>query len=143
GITIAILGLTSAKNPPPDRFTVSDPLEAARQYVPQLRQQADVVIVLSNLGTGAEEDLLAAAAGADLIVNGGYSGPSSRVAGASTPGIVRAGGLGEYLGDTQLRLDDQDRALAYAHESLLLGPAYADDPEMSELKYEYMQEYSQ
>ena len=142
GLKIAVLGLTAAPDDP-GAFTVSDPLEAARRYIPELRSQADVLVVLSNLGQKAEADLLVAATGADVIVNGGSGSPTRQVVSTSLPALVRAGGLGEYLGATQVRLDDEDRVVGYGHASLLLSQQYLDDPEMARLKLKYAEQYGQ
>lgn len=141
GLKVAILGLTSDKNVTAEGYTITDPMAAARKYVPQLRQEADVVIVLSNLGTDDEAALMEAAKGADLFVNGGYAGPSAKTGGALTPAVVRAGGLGEYLGITQVRLGDDNRAVAYGHQSLLLTSVYPDDPDTMALKMQYARDY--
>lgn len=44
--------------------------EAARKYLPELRQQADVVVVVSHLGTTGDEVLAREVQGIDLIVGG-------------------------------------------------------------------------
>jgi len=72
-----------------------------------------------------------------------HAGPSGRVRGAYVPAIVRAGGLGEYLGKTELRLDASNTAIAYAHQSLALGAEYTDDAEMVRLKSDYQDQYGQ
>ncbi|MCS7301001.1 MAG: bifunctional metallophosphatase/5'-nucleotidase [Fimbriimonadales bacterium] len=53
-----------------ERVQVTDPFEAARQLVPQLRQQADVVILISHLGIGDDERLAREVPGIDVIVGG-------------------------------------------------------------------------
>ncbi|MCS6919150.1 MAG: bifunctional metallophosphatase/5'-nucleotidase, partial [Fimbriimonadales bacterium] len=53
-----------------ERVEVTNPFEVARELVPQLRQQADVVILISHLGIGDDERLAREVAGIDVIVGG-------------------------------------------------------------------------
>lgn len=52
------------------RVSVPDPFEVARQLVPQLRQQADLVILISHLGYRDDERLAREVPGIDVIVGG-------------------------------------------------------------------------
>ncbi|MCS7273642.1 MAG: bifunctional metallophosphatase/5'-nucleotidase [Fimbriimonadales bacterium] len=52
------------------RVVVPDPFEVARQLVPQLRQQADLVILISHLGYRDDERLAREVPGIDVIVGG-------------------------------------------------------------------------
>ena len=141
GIKIAIIGLTSPDMQAVESLQVLDPLEVARQYVEQLRSQADVVVVLSNLGPDAEQTLADSVPGIDVVVGGGSGSPSRMVSSAVGVALVRAGGLGEYLGVTEIGLDSGNKPLAYSHVSLLLGPSYPDDQEMVQLKRRYQEQY--
>jgi 5'-nucleotidase/UDP-sugar diphosphatase len=53
-----------------ERVQVLNPFEVARELVPQLRQQADVVILISHLGHGDDERLAREVPGIDVIVGG-------------------------------------------------------------------------
>ncbi len=53
-----------------ERVEVTNPFEVARTLVPQLRQQADVVILISHLGIGDDERLAREVPGIDVIVGG-------------------------------------------------------------------------
>ncbi len=53
-----------------ERVQVLNPFEVARELVPQLRQQADVVILISHLGIGDDERLAREVPGIDVIVGG-------------------------------------------------------------------------
>ncbi|MCS6922806.1 MAG: bifunctional metallophosphatase/5'-nucleotidase, partial [Fimbriimonadales bacterium] len=53
-----------------ERVLVTNPLETARQLVPQLRQQADLVILISHLGIADDERLAREVPGIDVIVGG-------------------------------------------------------------------------
>ncbi|MGQ9554550.1 MAG: hypothetical protein ACUVWR_10590 [Anaerolineae bacterium] len=141
GIKIAIIGLTSPDVQASKSVQVLDPLETARQYVGQLRSQVDVVVVLSNLGPSAEQALADSVPGIDVVVGGGSGSPSRAVSAAEGVALVRAGGLGEYLGVTEIGLDSENKPFAYSHQSLLLAPNYPDDQEMVQLKQRYQEQY--
>ena len=49
-------------------YNVESPGQVARKLVPELRKQADAVIVLSHLGVSDDEDLAAAVPGIDVIL---------------------------------------------------------------------------
>lgn len=53
-----------------ERVEVLDPFEVARSLVPELRQQADVVILISHLGFGDDQRLAREVPGIDVIVGG-------------------------------------------------------------------------
>lgn len=53
-----------------ERVEVRNPFEVARELVPQLRQQADVVILISHLGVRDDERLAREVPGIDVIVGG-------------------------------------------------------------------------
>ena len=53
-----------------ERVEVLNPFEVARTLVPQLRQQADVVILISHLGFSDDERLAREVPGIDVIVGG-------------------------------------------------------------------------
>jgi len=75
-VKVAVLALgyhnthqtTALKNIRGLRFT--NGIEAARQYVPQLRRESDVIVVLSHQGTAVDKVLAKEVDGIDLIVGG-------------------------------------------------------------------------
>lgn len=74
GLKMALFGLviTDTQNYRGAREGVEilDPFQVARELVPQLRQQADVVILISHLGIGDDERLVREVPGIDVIVGG-------------------------------------------------------------------------
>ncbi|MGD8793013.1 MAG: hypothetical protein PVF47_10705 [Anaerolineae bacterium] len=65
---LGILGLTRAMKEPPPGIQVLDPQAALERYVPQLAGQAEVIIVLTNLGYRKAVTLVRAVPGIDLLV---------------------------------------------------------------------------
>ncbi len=73
---MALLGLTTPElttaTHPRNAVGVSveEPVSVARRLVPTLREQAELVVVLSHLGLADDRRLAAAVPGIDLIVGG-------------------------------------------------------------------------
>lgn len=142
GATIAVLGLTGPPRAAMEEpVEVGDPVAAALQHFPALADQAHLVIVLSNLGPAAERELAQQVPRIDLVVGGGAGAPQSEVAWQGAVALVRAGGLGEYLGITEVVLGERGSPPAVSSKSLTLGPEIMDDGEITALKTRYLQEY--
>lgn len=147
GLRVGILGLTNANSTQikvfdmttgaawpeiAEQVIVTDPVEAATKYVPEIAAQADLVIVLSHLGIDLDQSLVAWVPGIAVVV-GGYSrtilSPPLAQRGAL---IVQAGYDGEYLGKLALEVDGSGGIVKHAGEIIALGPTFADDPEMAQ-----------
>lgn len=72
GLRVAILGVTIPNNYTATKgaLTMADPIACAADWVPKLRKQADVVMVLSHLGYDEDLKLAAQVPGIDIIVGG-------------------------------------------------------------------------
>ncbi|NLH98594.1 MAG: bifunctional metallophosphatase/5'-nucleotidase [Chthonomonadales bacterium] len=73
-VRTAVFGLltTDARTYPAARegLTIESPIEAARELVPKLRRQADLVIALTHLGVEVDRELAVAVDGIDAIIGG-------------------------------------------------------------------------
>ncbi|HET9222196.1 MAG TPA: metallophosphoesterase, partial [Roseiflexaceae bacterium] len=113
GTRLAILGLTT---PPAYQATrvyasshpfrqhqgadnaIADPLLTAQQWVPELRRQADLVIVLSHLGLWRDITLASEVPGIDLIIGGHSHHRLPQLIRIGDTWIGQAGIGGAYLG---------------------------------------------
>ncbi|NLT42004.1 MAG: hypothetical protein GXX93_04985 [Anaerolineae bacterium] len=136
GRRIAVIGLTGAPRDAVAGVEVRDPVAAIKGALSQIGADADLVVVLSNLGPTAEAELAQQVAGIDLIVGGGSGIPQREVSWQGRTAVVRAGGLGEYLGVTEVV------ATGVTFQSVALGADFVDDPEMAALRRRYEEEYS-
>lgn len=148
GLTVAVFGLTTETtaivgNPEHIRgLTFRSAVDEARELVPQLRRQADVVVALAHLGYAESElpgipqtgsEILARAVpGIDLIVDGhSHTRLDAPVIENGTV-IVQAGEYGRYVGQVDLRLEGGRVRLTGG--SLLPvnlgGEAVPEDPDM-------------
>lgn len=115
-VKVAVFGLCFLRVQHPSAWAlqVDDPIETARELVPELRKQADVVVALSHLGVDVDQQLAAKVDGIDLIVGGHTHTRLPRGIAAKSPGgqavlIVQAGDLLNYVGSVDLRLEAADK----------------------------------
>lgn len=108
------------------RFT--NGIDAARRYVPLLRQRADLVVIVSHQGTVVDSLLAASVPGIDVIV-GGHShdviAPPRRVGNAW---IVQALSDASALGEVTVSVRDGRVAQVRGAVHALYADRYAPDP---------------
>jgi 5'-nucleotidase/UDP-sugar diphosphatase len=142
---VAIIGLTdpyaaellsSIRERP---VLVLDPVETARQYVDEVSDQANVILVLSHLGYDQDEVLARQIPEIDAII-GGKSGqvfdPPLRPDPLG-PVFAQVGSQGMRLGVLRLDFDDRGKLIQAEGHPITLGPDVPDDPEMDELLESY------
>ena len=69
-IRVAILGLVGTDVGWPKSLYATDPIEAAKKYVPSLRKKADLVIALTHEGLEEDKKLAREVPGIDIIIGG-------------------------------------------------------------------------
>jgi 2',3'-cyclic-nucleotide 2'-phosphodiesterase (5'-nucleotidase family) len=146
GKRIAILGLTTGSLVNIVRISanrgvaVSDPVAAARWYVPRLREQADYVIALSHLGADADLELARRVPGIDLIV-GGHShtrldqplfAGTGTIPGLAGVPIVQTGAWGDHVGRSVLYLA-AGRPAGFRYDLMRVRPDEGEDPAIAAL----------
>jgi len=147
GHQVAIAGLTG---PPADElhgFRVRDPLETARDLVPQLQSVADIIILLTHVGPAVEEQMRQSIAGIDLIVGGASQGRTSTAVWDETTGVLilpsesaSRGHTGRLLGMAALNFDSAGRLTSHSSGMVSLTPDFADDPDQVALVQRYQQQ---
>jgi 5'-nucleotidase / UDP-sugar diphosphatase len=73
GVRIGFLGLTaprSATYPQTRGWTISDPIAAAKEWIPVARQHCDILIAMTHIGVDMDKQLAAETTGLDAIVGG-------------------------------------------------------------------------
>ena len=145
GHTIAIVGVTSEAAAQRSEaleadLTVEDPIAAVSQIVGNARKQADIVILLANLGKSQAEALALAVPGIDAIIGVYQDGQRDPIAipGAEGQVVLHASGTqGEYLDMLTLHIDAQGQVTDFEGSSLALTDRYADDPQIVEIFRRY------
>ncbi|MBI4640788.1 MAG: bifunctional metallophosphatase/5'-nucleotidase [Candidatus Tectomicrobia bacterium] len=142
GVKIAILGLTNPLTPTymiPENtkgIKFENPIETTKQHLPLLREQANIVIILSHMGLDTDRELAQHVHGIDLII-GGHSHTSLQepewVEGVP---IVQAGSRAEYLGRIDLVVDGK-KIQSIKGRLIRLTPEIQDDPEIVRVISDY------
>jgi len=159
GVRIAFFGLiTSMVNDPPYKAARElglhqvDGIETAKKLVPELRQNADIVICLSHLGVYQDQKLAKAVPGIDIIL-GGHShtrlphptmvpvGTPTATSLAAVP-IVQAFLWGSEMGKTDVIFYRDPTTGAYSlmsckGELISVDSSLPDDPAISQLIQSY------
>lgn len=121
----------AALGPSADSLETSDPAEAARQAIAELRKQgADVIVLLSSLGKVETEDLVLAAPGIDVAIAGRNVPLLQRSRELDNTTVVFGGEQGQYVGLTELGFDAKGRIVSRSSGAWMLGPDVADQPAM-------------
>jgi len=137
GRKVGIIGLTwdglSADDPSiKGKFLLLKADLVLPQYVTEVSQQADIIVLLSNMGFEGDQRLSSTVPGIDLIV-GGRSRLSMNESWRNEKTgtlIVQAGFQGEWIGRRQLHLDSAGTVTEHQDELIYLTEDYKDDPEM-------------
>ncbi len=130
----AIIGLTNqeAANAAGGAIVVRNPLKALKDYMAQVSEEVDVIIVLSHLGTVVDMQIAGEVDGIDLIVGGQsrdvldpplWDEPSSTV-------IAQVGYQGRWIGVVRLDIVSQGKVAGHEGQVVVLDDEFADDPEM-------------
>jgi 2',3'-cyclic-nucleotide 2'-phosphodiesterase (5'-nucleotidase family) len=145
GRKVAVLGLTTGRLVNIVRISanrgvaVADPVKVARYFVPLLRRQADIVIVLTHIGVDEDRRLAREVPGIDLIV-GGHShtrldAPVYENRGSDFgwgPPIVQTGAWGDRLGRSVLRVS-KTRPVGFDYALLPVRPSDGEDAAVAAL----------
>ncbi len=101
------------------------------QYVTEVSQKADIVVVLSNMGLDEDQRLSSSVPGIDLILGGRSRNPMERSWRNETTGtiVAQAGAMGEWIGRRKLTIDAAGVVIGNQDELIYLTEDYADDQE--------------
>jgi len=148
GLRIGIIGLTE-----PDielqqispiilgQLSSQDPAEALKRYLPELRSQVDVVVVLSRLGLERDATLAKEIPGIDVIIGGNSRTLMDQPQQVGSTIIVQQGDNGEWIGRTVIDYNDQGQINSATTEGASLGPDIKDDPNLVALVARWAQLY--
>ena len=148
-VRVGFLGLTaprSAEYPQVAGWTISDPIAAAKRWVPIARRECDILIAVVHLGVGEFDRKLAASVpGIDAIVSADsheflrapllIKNPD----GIEVP-LVQAGEMGLYVGRLDLTFThEHDWRLTKSEGKLLLiDNSYPEDPAVKKMLDRYL-----
>ena len=136
GVKVGVLGLaypntplTTAQKNVESLAWDRDSAEVARRFIPQMRKQgAQLIILLTHLGLGADKKLAQAVPGIDVILGGHSHNRMQRATQVGPTLIVQAGAHLSDLGLLELRVHDGKIS---SYERRLIPLTGASDPEMA------------
>lgn len=145
---VGFLGLTAprAKEYPQTKgWTISDPIEAAKKWVPIARKECDVLIAITHIGTDIDKLLAAQVDGIDAIIGGDshtFLPQPLLVAnprGVQVP-IVQAGAYGLFVGrlDLTFELTEGWHLIKSAGELIPVDAKVKEDPIIKKLLDEWI-----
>ncbi len=110
GIKVAVMGLTVQILPPRSfwesvfKFKFLDPVSTALEYIPELREKSDLIIILSHLGTDMDMKIAGTVPGIDLIIGGHSHTPMEKPLETGRTLIVQAGYHAKSFGSLKVKL---------------------------------------
>ena len=145
GRRVGIVGITGdyRHDTLPD-IRVLDPVTVTQQVVPELREDVDIVILLSSAGHATDVSIAGLVPGIDLVVEGGpfiSFGRATFVEENRTLLIhadyASTGHAGRRVGKVILGFDEDDTLIGYDWQVIELGPEIASDPRMLNWRAQY------
>ncbi len=137
GITVGTVGLSeadvNADSKIKEQIQVLDPMETAQRYVDELRDQVDVLIVLSHLGLDEDRALAEKVPGIDIIIGGNTRKLMREPERVGDTLIVQQGYRGEWIGHLKVDFDAQGNLVDGEIEAVALDDSYTDDADMVEI----------
>jgi hypothetical protein len=144
GVKFAITGVidpakstTSKRGPEITGITVSNPVAALQELVPSLREQADFVVVLSQLGITQSKDLPLQVDGIDFIVVGAQSTHAKEPYEVEGTVFLQPGQRGQYMSDYRLSFDETRAYLGYSGQAVTLDDSVPADASIGLLLKEH------
>jgi 2',3'-cyclic-nucleotide 2'-phosphodiesterase (5'-nucleotidase family) len=145
GVKIAIIGLVTPETPeltnPKDveGLKFLSPETTARKYIQELKDKAQVIMVLSHLGYPGDRALAEKVAGIDVIVGGHTHTRLEEPARVNNTIIVQAWEHGKVLGVLDLTWKDGRISLAQGRLEEIHPKPGRDEPAVSKIVVKYQQ----
>jgi hypothetical protein len=111
-------------------YRISDPVEAAKKLVPELRKKCDLVVVLAYVDRNVAKRIAAEAPGVDLVLAGHQFPIYNVVDEANGTVVAYASNQTKWLGEIRLyrSADSKSMMPRYEHRDVPLDAAIPDDP---------------
>lgn len=138
GIKTALFGLiggsqfTGTRLPEGVEIQFGDPFEAARTLVPELRTQADLVVLMSQMSTADTDRLLQEVPGIDAALYGNLAPWNEECTKVGETITQRTGTRGQYLGHLILILDPDGKVIDYGSKNMQMNERVPEQPALAE-----------
>lgn len=132
-IRVGVLGLSAPprKNAPAlPGYTISDPVEAARKYLPELRAKCDLLVVLAYTDRETARRIGSETSGIDLVLAAHQFPLYATVDEAGDAVVAYVANETKWLGEIRLYTDEKDKGQVtnYLHRNVPLDAVVPDDP---------------
>ena len=141
---IGVVGITQLPGEVLSDYTVLDPEEVLEEVVSEVREQADTIVVLTNIPYRSALDLAGAVGGIDLVVAALPRQLPSRALRVPQTGTLvltaeqpLTGHSGRRIGNLVVSIEGDGTLGHEEWESVALGPGIRDDPGMRLLLERY------
>lgn len=127
GLRVAVFGLLGsdlALTTPagdPDSLRILDPVAVAKDLVPKLRKQADVIVLLAHTSYFPAQKIAQEAPGIDVVIVGHAPGQGDVPPSTSGPVYARSGQKGQSVCKTTVDVDDNHHITNLAVQLVTLG----------------------
>jgi 2',3'-cyclic-nucleotide 2'-phosphodiesterase (5'-nucleotidase family) len=137
-LRVGVLGLTEVPRAgaPTGGYAVSDPVEAAKKYLPELRQKVDLVVVLAYVDRDLAKRIGMEAPGIDLILAAHGFPLYNTVDEAGDAVVAMVTSQTKWLGEVRLYRGTDPKAPAitnYLHRDVPLDGMIPDDPDAAKV----------
>jgi 2',3'-cyclic-nucleotide 2'-phosphodiesterase (5'-nucleotidase family) len=143
---VGVIGLTRIPGKPLADLQVLDPEQTAADYVPRVAEQADVVVILTNMSYRQALVLVSDVPGVDLLIAALPDQPPSQAVRAPETATIAVaaeqpavGHTGRWVGRLQVTVEGDGTLDGESWEAIAMDSRFADDLEMQVLLDKYRQ----
>jgi hypothetical protein len=136
GVRLAVFALmgggelAGARLPEGTEIGFQDPFQTAAEIVPKLRQQADVVVLMSQMSTQDTDRLVQSVSGIDVALYGQRASWEEHARRKGTTICNETGQRGQYSGQLVLIVDPDGKIVDFGSENQGLEESVAEDQEI-------------
>lgn len=145
-IKIAFIGLTSSHflmDNLPDKVKVIDPFSRLRMYLPEIKRQSDVIVLLSHLGWALSKKLVNEIPGINIVIVGHDTYPTFEPEKIEDTYLVKNDIGGGFLGIIKLWTDDSRKLKKVTNAFEVLGMDFTPDTEHEMIEKRFAAEKNQ
>jgi 2',3'-cyclic-nucleotide 2'-phosphodiesterase (5'-nucleotidase family) len=123
--------LTTVKKQEGVEFKSVDPVRAASRIVPELREQVEVVVLMSQLSPNETRNLIESVPGIDVALYGRQPSWKQRARTIGSTICQETGLRGQYLGELVLIVDPDGRIVDWGSRNAPLDKKFAENAEVA------------
>lgn len=132
-LKVAIVGVVASEFNQAPELEVETPAVALRRVLPQIAEQAQIIVVLAYMPLAEARQLAEQVAGIHVLVVAGEGQVSQQPAVVNGTLIVQPGNQGKYVGHLAFTADALGRLRNYRNEVVILDESYPNDPQIEAL----------